>query len=154
MKAPFTPFQLVMTVINLFMFICCIVGDVFILFLNSVEVNVSAYKINMILCVLAVIFFIVLTFKSGSLNIFGDSGNPNGDPKPAISVLHTYFCMLFFDFGGVLSLMFLGPLVFPPAKTVILIFAPAVFVLSAIFYFVKSSRIGLDDFDDENSDDN
>lgn len=55
---------------------------------------------------------------------------------------------LVFDISGVLGLMLAGALGVEWAKKAIIIFAPVVFVLAAIVYFILSGRIGLDDFSD------
>lgn len=78
--------------------------------------------------------------------------NSDSDKTPGIMALRTYLCMLFFDVAGVMLLMFVGPLFLDNAKTIILIFAPSVFILSAIVYFVKVGRIGLEDFSDNDDD--
>ena len=77
-----------------------------------------------------------------------DKADPDGDTAPAVSALRTYFCILFFDISGVLGLMLAGALGVEWAKKAIIIFAPVVFVLAAIVYFILSGRIGLDDFSD------
>lgn len=79
---------------------------------------------------------------------FSDKADPDGDTAPAVSALRTYFCILFFDISGVLGLMLAGALGVEWAKKAIIIFAPVVFVLAAIVYFILSGRIGLDDFSD------
>ena len=86
--------------------------------------------------------------SAGRINIFSDKADPDGDTAPAVSALRTYFCILFFDISGVLGLMLAGALGVEWAKKAIIIFAPVVFVLAAIVYFILSGRIGLDDFSD------
>lgn len=61
--------------------------------------------------------------------------------------------MLAFDFSGVLVLMLAGALVYKNAGKAILIFAPAVFIISALTYFIRVGRIGLDDYSDPEGDD-
>ena len=92
--------------------------------------------------------FFLLVFSAGRINIFSDKADPDGDTAPAVSALRTYFCILFFDISGVLGLMLAGALGVEWAKKAIIIFAPVVFVLAAIVYFILSGRIGLDDFSD------
>lgn len=153
MKVPFTPFQLILTVLNIAGFIFCTACDAFVL---AVDRNTMAYRpfvVNMILCGLALILFIVLVFNTRIVNVFGDKTDPDADPAPALSAARTYFCLLFFDFAGVLVLMLAGAFMIDWAKKAILIFAPSVFVISAAVYFFLSGRIGLSDFSDEDNDD-
>lgn len=120
-KVPFTPFQLVLTVVNTAALMFCMGCDCFVL---------------------------IVGMTAGRTNIFSDKADPDGDTAPAVSALRTYFCILFFDISGVLGLMLAGALGVEWAKKAIIIFAPVVFVLAAIVYFILSGRIGLDDFSD------
>ena len=106
------------------------------------------YVVDLVLSLLAMAVFILLVFSAGRINIFSDKADPDGDTAPAVSALRTYFCILFFDISGVLGLMLAGALGVEWAKKAIIIFAPVVFVLAAIVYFILSGRIGLDDFSD------
>ena len=151
-KIPFTPFQLVLTILNISLFAFCLVGDILILVSNDIKINYLSYKINLAVSVLASISFLLLIFNVKKINIFGDNVNSDSDKTPGIMALRTYLCMLFFDVAGVMLLMFVGPLFLDNAKTIILIFAPSVFILSAIVYFVKVGRIGLEDFSDNDDD--
>ena len=154
MKAPLTPFQLILTVVNIFLFVCCIVGDLIFLLVNPFNLNERTYGVNLCVAVPALIGCMFLVFRTDVVNSFGNQISGK-DTSPAVTSLRTYFCMLFFDIAGVLVLMFSGPLILDKAGLVILVFAPAVFVLSAVVYFVRVSRIGLEDFsDDENNEEN
>ena len=152
MKAPFTPFELIMTVINIFLFACCIVGDLIFLLVDPFNVNETAYGLNLCIAVPALLACIFLMFRTDIVNSFG-SDEPQNNTIPAVSALRTYFCMLFFDGAGVLVFMFAGPIMLDNAKTIILIFAPSVFALAALIYFIRVSRIGLEDFSDDETDD-
>lgn len=151
MKAPFTPFQLVMTVVDTAAFIFCMGCDGFMLTVGETGTG-KPFAVNMIVCGIAAAIFLLLALNTGMVNIFGDRFDPNDDPAPALSVARTYFCLLFFDLAGVLALMLAGALGASWAKTAILIFAPAVFIIAAAVCFVLSGRIGLDDFADDEDD--
>lgn len=71
-----------------------------------------------------------------------------GTLHPRYRHLGRIFVSCFFDISGVLGLMLAGALGVEWAKKAIIIFAPVVFVLAAIVYFILSGRIGLDDFSD------
>lgn len=90
-KVPFTPFQLVLTVVNTAALMFCMGCDCFVLIV----------------------------------------GMTAGRTKPYV-----------------VGLMLAGALGVEWAKKAIIIFAPVVFVLAAIVYFILSGRIGLDDFSD------
>lgn len=151
MKAPFTPFQLVMTVVDSAAFIFCMGCDGFMLTVGA-EGAGKPFVVNMIFCGLSAVLFLVLALNTGMVNVFGDKFDASADPAPALSAARTYFCLLFFDLAGVLALMLAGALGASWAKAAILIFAPVVFIISAIVYFVLSGRIGLDDFADDDTD--
>ena len=147
-KVPFTPFQLVLTVVNTAALMFCIGGDCFVLIVGMTAGRTKPYVVDLVLSLLAMAVFILLVFSAGRINIFSDKADPDGDTAPAVSALRTYFCILFFDISGVLGLMLAGALGVEWAKKAIIIFAPVVFVLAAIVYFILSGRIGLDDFSD------
>lgn len=152
MKVPFTPFQLILTLLNIAGFIFCMACDGFMLVFDRNTMAYRPFVVNMILCGLALILFIVLVFNTRIVNVFGDKVDQDADPAPALSAARTYFCLLFFDFAGVLVLMLAGALMFDWAKKAILIFAPFVFAVSAVVYFILSGRIGLSDFSDDDND--
>ena len=147
-KVPFTPFQLVLTVVNTASLMFCMGCDCFVLIVGMTAGRTKPYVVDLVLSFLALAVFILLVFSAGRINIFSDKADPDGDTAPAVSALRTYFCILFFDISGVLSLMLAGALGVEWAKKAIIIFAPVVFVLAAIVYFILSGRIGLDDFSD------
>lgn len=151
-KIPFTPFQLVLTILNLSLFAFCILGDILILISDDIKINYLSYKINLAISVPASIVSLLLIFNVRKINTFGDNVNSDCDRTPAIMALRTYFCMLFFDVAGVMTLMFVGPLFLDNAKTIIMIFAPIMFILSAVVYFIKVGKIGLEDFSDDDGD--
>ena len=136
-KVPFTPFQLVLTVVNTAALMFCMGCDCFVLIVGMTAGRTKPYVVDLVLSLLAMAVFILLVFSAGRINIFSDKADPDGDTAPAVSALRTYFCILFFDISGV-----------EWAKKAIIIFAPVVFVLAAIVYFILSGRIGLDDFSD------
>ena len=138
-KVPFTPFQLVLTVVNTAALMFCMGCDCFVLIVGMTAGRTKPYVVDLVLSLLAMAVFILLVFSAGRINIFS---------APAVSALRTYFCILFFDISGVLGLMLAGALGVEWAKKAIIIFAPVVFVLAAIVYFILSGRIGLDDFSD------
>lgn len=148
-KVPFTPFQLVLTVIDTAALVFCMGCDCFVLAVGMTSGTAKPYVTDLVLCMLAMIIFIVLVFSAGRINIFSDSVDPEADTAPAVSALRTYFCMLFLDISGVLCFMLAGALGVDWAKKAIFIFAPIIFVLAAAVYFVQSGRIGLDDFSDD-----
>ena len=152
-KVPFTPFQLVLTVVNTAALMFCIGCDCFVLIVGMTAGRTKPYVVDLVLSLLAMAVFILLVFSAGRINIFSDKADPDGDTAPAVSALRTYFCILFFDISGVLGLMLAGALGVEWAKKAIIIFAPVVFVLAAIVYFILSGRIGLDDFSDSDGED-
>ena len=151
-KVPFTSFQLVLTVVDTAAAMFCMGCDCFVLATGMISDSPKPYVVDLVLCVLAMIVFILLVFSAGRINIFSDSAEPDGDTAPAISALRTYFCILFFDIAGVLCFMLAGALGAQWAKKAILFFAPVIFVLAAAVYFFQSGRIGLEDFSDDESD--
>lgn len=152
MKLPFTPFQAVLTSLSTAATTFCIAADVFIIAFDRGTVNERAVTVNLILSAAVLIVSVILIFKAGDINTCGRAGEDE-DRQPAASALRTYFCMLAFDFSGVLVLMLAGALVYKNAGKAILIFAPAVFIISALTYFIRVGRIGLDDYSDPEGDD-
>ena len=142
-KVPFTPFQLVLTVVNTAALMFCMGCDCFVLIVGMTAGRTKPYVVDLVLSLLTMAVFILLVFSAGRINIFSDKADPDGDTAPAVSALRTYFCI-----SGVLGLMLAGALGVEWAKKAIIIFAPVVFVLAAIVYFILSGRIGLDDFSD------
>ena len=142
-KVPFTPFQLVLTVVNTAALMFCMGCDCFVLIVGMTAGRTKPYVVDLVLSLLTMAVFILLVFSAGRINIFSDKADPDGDTAPAVSAL-----ILFFDISGVLGLMLAGALGVEWAKKAIIIFAPVVFVLAAIVYFILSGRIGLDDFSD------
>lgn len=149
MKVPFTFFQLFLTLINTFMYFLCIAADAFMLLFDRGTVNGRTLIINLVLSVIAVTVSLILIIKAGSINIFGGKVSEEEDTEPSVRALRTYFCMLSFDFAGVLAIMLAGALVYKSAVKAIMIFAPSVFIFAGIVYFVRVSRIGLSDFSDD-----
>ena len=131
-KVPFTPFQLVLTVVNTAALMFCMGCDCFVLIVGMTAGRTKPY----VLSLLAMAVFILLVFSAGRINIFSDKADPDGDTAPAVSALRTYFCILFFDISGVLGLMLAGAFGVEWAKKAIIIFAPVVFVLAAIFFIL------------------
>ena len=130
-KVPFTPFQLVLTVVNTAALMFCMGCDCFVLIVGMTAGRTKPYVVDLVLSLLAMTVFILLVFSAGRINIFSDKADPDGDTAPAVS-----------------ALMLAGALGVEWAKKAIIIFAPVVFVLAAIVYFILSGRIGLDDFSD------
>ena len=139
-KVPFTPFQLVLTVVNTAALMFCMGCDCFVLIVGMTAGRTKPYVVDLVLSLLAMAVFILLVFSAGRINIFSDKADPDGDTAPAVSALRTYFCILFFDISGVLGLMLAGALGVEWAKKAIIIFAPVVFVLAAIVYSIGQDR--------------
>lgn len=116
-------------------------------------VSERALIINLALSVIAVTVSLILTVRAGSVNIFGGKVSEGEDAEPAIRALRTYFCMLSFDFAGVLAIMLAGSVFYENAASAIMVFAPTIFIASGIIYFVRVSRIGLNDFAEDGGDD-
>ncbi len=153
MKASFTFFQILLTAINVFGYFGCIAADIFILLFDRGTVSERALIINLTLSVIAMTVSLLLTVKAGRINIFGGKIGESEDAEPAIRALRTYFCMLSFDFSGVLVIMLAGAVIYENAAAAIMIFAPSVFIAAGIIYFVRVSRIGLNDFTEDDRDD-
>lgn len=152
MKVPFTPFQIILTSLNAAALALCVGGDVFVLLFDRGAVSGKVIVTNLVMSVLVIILSSVFVFRTEHIDTFSRVQKDDEDKLPAIRALRTYFCMLTLDFAGVLSLMLAGALFYKNAGKAIIIFAPAVFVLSAIIYFVRVSRIGLVDYSDDNDD--
>lgn len=152
MKVPFTPFQIILTSLNAAALALCVGGDVFVLLFDMGAVSEKVIVTNLVMSVLVIILSSVFVFRTEHIDTFSRVQKDDEDKLPAIRALRTYFCMLTLDFAGVLSLMLAGALFYKNAGKAIIIFAPAVFVLSAIIYFVRVSRIGLVDYSDDNDD--
>ncbi|WP_294408294.1 hypothetical protein [uncultured Ruminococcus sp.] len=152
MKVPFTPFQIILTSLNAAALSLCVGGDVFVLLFDRGAVSGKVIVTNLVMSVLVIILSSVFVFRTEHIDTFSRVQKDDEDKLPAIRALRTYFCMLTLDFAGVLSLMLAGALFYKNAGKAIIIFAPAVFVLSAIIYFVRVSRIGLVDYSDDNDD--
>ena len=105
-KVPFTPFQLVLTVVNTAALMFCMGCDCFVLIVGMTAGRTKPYVVDLVLSLLTMAVFILLVFSAGRINIFSDKA----DPAPAVSALRTYFCILFFDISGVLGLMLAGAL--------------------------------------------
>lgn len=153
MRSQFTPFQIVLTSLSAVAFTFCIVGDIFVLLFGRGTVSEKALITNLVLSAVAMAVSMLLIFKADSFDTFGRNAGEDEDKLPAVCALRTYFCMLACDFGGVLCIMLAGALFYENAGKAILIFAPSLFVLAAAVYFVRVSRIGLDDFSDSDDDD-
>lgn len=152
MKVPFTFFQILLTAVNVLVYIGCIAADIFMLLFDRGTVNGRTLIINLALSVIAVTVSLMLTVRAGRINIFGGKIGEGEDAEPAIKALRTYFCMLSFDLAGVLAIMLAGAVMYQNAAAAIMIFAPTVFIAAGVIYFVRVSRIGLDDFTDDSDD--
>lgn len=155
-KVPFTPVQIIFTVLSLFVFAACAAADISIIALKRMDGEQANFstKLNLAFCIAAAVISLFLIFKTGRINSFAKDV-PDGDIKAGTVALRTYICMISFDAAVTLCLMPLGLLGFTLAKTVIMIFAPGFFVISAVIYFIRASKIGLEDFgDDDESDEN
>ena len=102
-KVPFTPFQLVLTVVNTAALMFCMGCDCFVLIVGMTAGRTKPYVVDLVLSLLAMAVFILLVFSAGRINIFSDKADPDGDTAPAVSALRTYFCILFFDISGAVS---------------------------------------------------
>lgn len=94
-KVPFTPFQLVLTVVNTAALMFCMGCDCFVLIVGMTAGRTKPYVVDLVLSLLAMAVFILLVFSAGRINIFSDKADPDGDTAPAVSALRTYFCILF-----------------------------------------------------------
>ena len=91
-KVPFTPFQLVLTVVNTAALMFCMGCDCFVLIVGMTAGRTKPYVVDLVLSLLAMAVFILLVFSAGRINIFSDKADPDGDTAPAVSALRTYFC--------------------------------------------------------------
>ncbi len=153
-KTGFTPFQAVLTSLSAAALTLCIGADLFLLTHDRGAVSASSVKINLVMSLASMVVCVALIFKAGSVDMFSPTVGEDEDKQPAVRALRTYFCMIFSDMAGVLTLMLAGALVYENAGRSIMIFAPTVFVAAALIYFVRVSRIGLVDFSDNENEEN
>lgn len=152
MKTMFTPFQIILTTVSCSAFTLCMIGDVFIILFDKGTVGGNLPLINLVLSAAALVLSVLFIFKVNIVNTFSGRPDAQSDTEPAIKALRTYFCMLSFDFAGVLLFMLAGSLLYKNAAKAIVVFAPAVFLIAAVTYFVRVSRIGLEDYSDTDED--
>ena len=149
-KSAFTPFQIILTSLSTAALTLCIGGDLFLLSHDKGLVSRSSVWINLVLSVLAMVICTALIFRAGSVDMFSQDTSDEEDRGPAVRALRTYLCMIFTDLAGVISLMLAGALIYKNAGRSIMIFAPSLFVLAAVVYFVRVSRIGVGDISQDN----
>ena len=82
-KVPFTPFQLVLTVVNTAALMFCMGCDCFVLIVGMTAGRTKPYVVDLVLSLLAMAVFILLVFSAGRINIFSDKADPDGDTAPA-----------------------------------------------------------------------
>jgi len=78
-KVPFTPFQLVLTVVNMAALMFCMGCDCFVLIVGMTAGRTKPYVVDLVLSLLAMAVFILLVFSAGRINIFSDKADPDGD---------------------------------------------------------------------------
>ena len=105
-KVPFTPFQLVLTVVNTAALMFCMGCDCFVLIVGMTAGRTKPYVVDLVLSLLAMAVFILLVFSAGRINIFSDKADPDGDTAPADRHLGRIFvsCFLIFQECWVLCL--------------------------------------------------
>ena len=77
-KVPFTPFQLVLTVVNTVALMFCMGCDCFVLIVGMTAGRTKPYVVDLVLSLLAMAVFILLVFSAGRINIFSDKADPDG----------------------------------------------------------------------------
>lgn len=137
--------QVVFISLSLFLYLFCFAADIAMLNLrhaNGVRAGNISVKLNFAFALAAVILSVIALFKTGGKKYSGKSAE----------ILRSYICTLTFNIAATLCLVPVGMLGFRPAKYIIMIFTPSFFIVSAVIYFIRVSKIGFEDENDETQD--
>lgn len=139
-KIPITPFQLGLSLLNGIGLIFCVGGDLFLLMFDRGTVSRGMVITNLVLSLVTMAVGGILVIRTGDIDLFDE--DEQGDRKPAIMALRTYFCMITSDITGVLILMLAGALVWKGAGRAIMVYAPIMFVLAGGLYYWRTNQMG------------
>lgn len=145
-NAPLTPFQIILILLDITVLVFCVAVDAFVLF-GKIDYygTRSAFKINLLLSVVAAVLLLVFVKIAGT--ICGFQKNENENREPVIKIVRTYICMLFFDFAGIIALMLCGKLFLGNVKIWIAAFGSVVIAVASVICLVRIGRIGFGDDD-------